>query len=120
MRKCLTCILCPSGCEIETEQEGKQVISIVGNLCPKGKEYAEQELMAPMRSIASLVKLNGGELPLVSVRLSKPIPKERLMDVMAEIKKQTLSAPTHIGQVVIVNVLGLNSNVIVTKNIKAE
>jgi len=120
MRKSLTCILCPNGCAIEAEQEGKQVISLSGNLCLRGEEYAEQELLTPLRSIASLVKLDGGELPLVSVRLTKPVPKDRLMDVMAEIKKQTLTAPTRIGQVVIANVLGLNSDVIVTKNIKAE
>jgi len=37
--------------------------------------------------------------------------------VMAEINKVTLAAPVHIGDVVIKNVLGLNSDVIVTKHI---
>ena len=120
MRKFLTCILCPNGCALEAEQEGKLLVSLSGNLCPKGREYAQQELTAPLRSIASSVKLQGGELRLCSVRLTKPVPKDRLMDVMAEIKKQTLTAPTRIGQVVIANVLGLDSDVIVTKEIKAE
>ena len=59
--------------------------------------------------------VTGGELPLVSVRLDKPIPKGRIFDVMRQIQKQRLTAPVQAGQIVIENVLGLQSNVIATK-----
>jgi len=36
---------------------------------------------------------------------------------MDEIKKIEVEAPTHIGQIVIENVLGLESDVVITKNI---
>jgi len=123
-----TCTLCPNGCEIEAEigtevgdKPGDGVIaSVRGNLCDKGRGYVEQEVSHPKRNIASSVLVDGGELPLVSVRLTAPIPKERIFDAMAEIRKQRLLAPIARGQVVIHDVLGLGSDVIATKSVEAS
>ena len=118
MKRTFTCIVCPNGCEMEAEYEGINVLSVTGHLCPKGKSYVTQELIDPQRTIATSVCVEGGVLPLVSVRTASAIPKDRIFDVMAEINKQILTAPVHIGDVVIENVLGLGSDVIVTKNIE--
>ena len=118
MKRTFTCIVCPNGCEIEAEYEGTEVLSVSGNLCPKGKTYVTQELVDPRRTIATSVRVLGGTLPLVSVRLTGAIPKARIFDVMKEIDRQTLTAPVRIGDVVIKNVLGLDSDVIATKNIE--
>ena len=118
MKRTFTCIVCPNGCEVEAEYEGTQVLSVTGNLCPKGKTYVTQELADPRRTIASSVRVQGGELPLVSVRLTSAIPKARIFDVMEIINRQVLTAPVHIGDVVVKNILGLDSDVIVTKNIE--
>ncbi|MBQ8081887.1 MAG: DUF1667 domain-containing protein [Clostridia bacterium] len=117
MKRTFTCIVCPNGCEIEAEYEGENVLSVTGNLCPKGRTYVTQELVDPQRTIASSVRVLNGELPLCSVRLTRAIPKDRIFDVMREINRQTLEAPTHIGDVVIQDVLGLGSDVIATKEI---
>ena len=117
MKRTFTCIVCPNGCEIETEYEGTQVFSVTGNLCPKGKTYVTQELVDPRRTIATSVRVLNGTMPLTSVRLTNAVPKDRIFDVMDEINRQTLTAPVRIGDVVIANVLGLGSDVIVTKNI---
>ena len=61
----------------------------------------------------------GGDLPLASVRLSGVIPKDRIFDVMAEIRKVEVTAPVHEGDVVIADVLGLGVDVIVTKDVEA-
>jgi len=118
MKRTFTCIVCPNGCEVEAEYEGTQVLSVTGNLCPKGKTYVTQELADPRRTIASSVRVQGGELPLVSVRLTSAIPKARIFDVMEIINRQVITAPVHIGDVVVKNILGLDSDVIVTKNIE--
>lgn len=118
MKRTFTCIVCPNGCEIEAEYEGTQVLSVTGNLCPKGKSYVTQELVDPRRTIATSVRVLNGTLPLTSVRLTSPVPKDRIFDVMKEINRQTLSAPVSIGDVVIRDILGLGSDVIVTKNIE--
>ncbi len=118
MNRVFTCILCPNGCEIEAAYEGENILSMEGNLCPKGKDYVTQELVSPMRNIATSVLLEGGELPLASVRLDRPIPKNKIFDVMEEIKNKRLKAPVSIGDVVIHDVLGTGADVIVTKNVK--
>ena len=117
MKRTFTCIVCPNGCEIDAEYEGNQVLSVSGNLCPKGKTYVTQELTDPRRTIATSVRVTGGDLPLASVRLTNAIPKNRIFDVMRELQRCVLPAPVRIGDVVIENVLGLGSDVIVTKNI---
>ena len=117
MKRTFTCIVCPNGCEIDAEYEGSRVISVTGNLCPKGKTYVTQELVDPRRTIATSMRVDGGELPLASVRLTSPIPKDRIFDVMAEINRHSLTAPVAIGDVAVPDILGLGSDVIVTKNV---
>ena len=73
-----------------------------------------------MRNIATSILVEGGEMPRASVRLSAPIPKAKIFDVMNEIRKVKRTAPVHEGEVVIENVLGLGSNVIVTRTVEAE
>lgn len=117
MLKEYTCIICPNGCEITAEIENQEILSLSGAKCKRGQEYVAQELTAPERTLSTSMLILGGTLPLASVRLSSPIPKERIFDAMEAIKKIQLEAPVCIGQVVIENVLGLKSNVIITKNI---
>lgn len=120
MKRTFTCIVCPNSCEITAEYEGSTIHRITGATCAKGEDYVRQELTDPKRTIATSVPVIGGELPLVSVRLDAPIPKAEIFRVMAEINRHTLTAPTVIGQVLIKNVCGLGSNVIVTKNVPVK
>ena len=117
-----TCIICPNGCDIraqieEREDGSRRICSVEGAACPKGRAYVEQELTDPQRNIATSVLVKGGILPLASVRLTAPIPKGRIFDAMAEIRKCTLTAPVESGTVVIHNLLGYDTDVIVTKDI---
>lgn len=118
MRKVYTCIICPNGCEIETEIVDGQVQSVRGNTCDKGADYVRREITAPMRTIATSVRVEGGELPLASVRLSAPVPKEKIFAVMEQVKRICLTAPVEAGTVVLPKVCGLDSDVIVTKQVK--
>jgi CxxC motif-containing protein len=112
------CIICPNGCDIVVTVEQEKILSVEGNLCPKGMGYVENELKCPMRTIATSILLEQGALPLVSVRLTAPIPKEKIFAVMEELKKIRLKAPVFLGEVVLKNILGLSSNVIITKNVE--
>jgi len=120
MLKEYTCIICPNGCDIKVKVEDGKILLMEGEGCKRGHEYVNQELTCPYRNIASSILLEGGMLPLVSVRLSNPIPKEKIFNVMAAIKKIRLKAPVYAGQVAIENVLGLGSDVIVTKYVEAK
>ena len=119
MKKQFTCIVCPNGCEIEAEVENGQVISVTGHTCPRGEQYVRQELTAPRRTIASSVLVKGGELPVTSVRLTKAVPRDMIFPVMDEIRKVVLTAPVKAGTIVLHNVCGLDSDVMVTKNVDA-
>lgn len=118
MMRTFTCIICPNGCEIQAQVKDDKIIAITGGLCPKGKVYVKSELTAPKRTIASSVVVEGGELPLASVRLTAPIPKERISDAMEEIRKIRLQAPVTAGTVVIGKLLGYDSDVIVTRTVE--
>ncbi len=114
-----TCIMCPQGCDISVELDGGEIASVTGNTCAKGEAYVTQEIENPMRNIATSVLIDGGELPLASVRLSGMIPKDRIFDVMGEIRKVEMPAPVHEGDVAIADVLGLGVDVIVTTDVEA-
>ena len=113
MTRSFTCIICPNGCEITAEYEGDTVYAT----CPKGDAYVRQELTDPQRNIATSVLVEGGELPLASVRLSRPISKKDIFRVMEVINTVRLQAPTAVGQVALADVCGLGADVIVTKNV---
>lgn len=72
-----------------------------------------------MRTLTSSISVKGGHLPLVSVRLDRPVPKDRLFDVMEVIRHTAVTAPVQIGDILISDILGLHSNVIATKNIRS-
>ena len=111
MRKTFTCIVCPNGCEITVEQEGEGY-RVSGESCPRGKTYVLQEMTDPQRTIATSVRVVGGDADLCSVRLTRPIPKARIMDAVREIHARVLKAPVRAGDVVIAGILGTDSDVI--------
>lgn len=45
----LICITCPKGCHL-TVDEGNDY-AVTGNSCPRGAEYARNELLHPVRMI---------------------------------------------------------------------
>ena len=109
----LTCIVCPRGCRLRINEE----MFVTGNACPRGEKYAIDELTNPTRTITSSIRVTNRPYTLVSVKTDKPIPKEKMFDVMQEIDKLSIEAPTQIGQIVKKNILGLDSNIVITKQI---
>ena len=112
----LTCIGCPIGCALTVQiREGDILVS--GNTCPRGEKYARDEITCPKRMVTSTVALEGGEISRVSVKTEMEVPKESIMDCMAEIRRARIHAPACIGDVVIANCAGTGVRVIVTKNV---
>jgi CxxC motif-containing protein len=114
----IICISCPKGCRITVQNRGEAITSIVGNDCPKGIKYAEEEFINPLRILPTTVKVIGGELPLVSVRTEKAIPKRLLLKAMAEIAEIEIKAPVKIGQAIKDDLMGTGVSLIATRNIK--
>lgn len=114
MKRNLTCIVCPLGCEIEAELDNGRVISVAGNSCKRGAEYAKNECTNPQRTVTSTVKCKNGAL--VPVKTDRTIPKSRVAECMAIINAASPDLPISIGDVIIENVFG--SNIVATANMK--
>ena len=70
----------------------------------------------PKRTICSTVKTAFSQCPVLPVRVSADIPKDKIFDVMEEINKVTVTEKIARGDVVIENVLGLGADVIATSS----
>lgn len=117
--KNFVCICCPIGCSLTArETDGK--IEVTGNNCKRGENYAVTELTAPVRTVTSTVKLEGGELPCAPVKTKDPIPKDRIFAALFEIKKAVIAAPVSIGDVALSNVAGTGVDAVVTRDIKKK
>jgi CxxC motif-containing protein len=113
----LTCVLCPVGCELEVGRDASGGLEVKGNQCEKGLPFAEEEVLRPMRNLATSVPVKGTAARMVSVRLSGTVPREMLFPVLAEIARLRPEAPVRRGQVLIANVLGAGVDVIATRTV---
>lgn len=122
MKKELTCIICPMGCQLEADCEpspdgGLSVLNVTGNTCPRGANYARSELTHPERTVTSTVALENGRYRRLPVITSGPVPKERIFDVMEQIHSVSVCAPVKIHDIIIKNVCGLGVDVIASRSI---
>lgn len=108
----LICINCPRGCVLRVNRENS-TLDITGNACPRGIEYANQELTNPVRVLTVLMRIDGLSTP-VSVKTDKPVPKDKILDCAKEIYQAHPKSPVHYGDVVLRNVCDTGCNVIVT------
>ena len=111
----LTCIICPLGCNIEVVVEGDKIISVKGCTCPRGEEYAVQEILSPKRTVMSVVKVRNGIFPTVSVKSDKPVPKEMIPQIMRELSKIEVDAPIRPGQIIVKNILNTGADIVATR-----
>jgi CxxC motif-containing protein len=116
----ITCIICPIGCEMTIDHKEGIITKIEGHQCKKGIGYAKEELFDPKRTLTTTMIVKDGELPLVSVKSNRPIPKERLFDVMDAISEIEVFAPVKIGDVLVENVMDLDADIVATKNVKSN
>ena len=114
MKKNLTCIECPIGCEIEVEIEDGKVISVKGNTCHRGKMYAENEVICPKRVVTSTVRAENGVM--VPVKTDKPIKKTEIFTVMKKINETTCVLPVKIGDILVENISD-DANLVVAGNV---
>ena len=115
----LTCIRCPMGCQLLVTVDGGEV-TVTGNTCPRGADYGRQEVTAPVRTVTSTVPVTGGEIPVVSVKTAGDVPKDKVSDVMRDIRSASVSAPVKIGDVIVRNAGGTGIDVIATKTVGNE
>ncbi len=115
----LICISCPMGCRMTVEKsDGEWVVK--GNTCPRGKEYAINEMTAPKRTVTTSVALVGGSDKTVSIKTDTPIDKALIFKALAELKNVEVKAPINIGDIIVENVLGSGVNFVATRKVNEK
>ncbi|MGN1180357.1 MAG: FAD-dependent oxidoreductase [Suilimivivens sp.] len=114
--KTLICIGCPNGCLVTVDTNSDGTLSVTGNICKKGEEYARNEVTAPKRTVTSIVKLWGGKNKVVSVKTREEIPKNKIDECMEIINHTVVQAPVRLGDVVIADVAGTGVDIVATSD----
>lgn len=120
MIKKFVCVQCPVGCKltVEIKDNENSIIKVEGNKCNRGIEYAKDEIEDPKRILTTSIKVIDGELPLVSVKTDKPIPKKYISTIMKIIKNYEIKAPIKRGDIIIKNIIDTDINIIATRTVE--
>lgn len=110
--KDLICIICPRGCHLHIDDNNK----VTGNFCPRGEKYAISEMTKPMRSFASFIRLESGEI--CSIKTDIQIPKEMIFPICEALKNVHPAHKLKIGDIVVENILETGANIVVTRGSK--
>ena len=116
MKKDFTCIVCPAGCRLSAERGDSGKISVSGNKCPKGSEYAAKELCDPERTVTAVVKTDSEELPFVPVRTDKAISRNLVSSLLKTIYSMNVKVPVRRGDVLIKDFRSSGVNVIFSRS----
>ena len=115
MTKELVCIVCPRSCRMQITTDGDET-NVSGNSCKRGRDFAVREMTDPRRTVCTTVRTSFPSVPVLPVRVSDTIPKDRIFDLMREVNGITVSKPVHRGDAVVKNILNLGVDLIATSN----
>ena len=112
----LTCIVCPLGCPLTVTLDGKNVVKVEGNTCPRGEKYAVAECVSPVRTLTSTVRTDRDGV-MLPVKSAAALPKDKIFDCMEAVNKAVAHLPVKIGDTVIADVCGTGIDIVATKNL---
>lgn len=120
----LVCITCPIGCHLSVERGDDGTLAVTGNRCQRGIRYANEELLAPKRTVsatARIVREAGAEaldaVARLPVRTSAPYPKEGVPGLLAAIYGLGVRLPVRRGDVLIHDFEGSGVDVIAARTL---
>lgn len=114
MKRHITCVICPVGCKISVRKKDEKY-EVTGNKCPRGQEYALNELVMPKRILTTSVRVLNGELPLASAKTTGPIDRALILEKMNLISRIAVEAPVKIGDVLIDDIDGEGTSLVATR-----
>lgn len=110
----LVCIVCPNGCRLSIDEEG----NAENAKCPRGVEFAKEEMTCPKRTVCSTVATVFPDFPVLPVRTSLPVPKTEIPELMRLIANVRLEKRLGRGEVIIENLFGTGSDLISTSSMR--
>ena len=143
--KDLICIMCPKGCHLKVDEE--HGYTVTGNRCPRGAEYGHNELKIPTLPLSapkaviscattissftpspasqrasatqlSTVRLRSKSACRLPVKTDGQIPKYMMEEAMRLLDKVEVTAPVHVGDVVVDNIFRTGVHFVATKTVE--
>ena len=100
MKKELTCISCPVGCRMTAEFQPDGSMTVSGNQCARGAQYARDELVDPRRVVTATCRTGSDIHPRMPVRSREPCPKNLIPSILEDIYRMQVALPVRQGDVV--------------------
>ena len=117
MKGQFTCVICPTSCVVNAEWNEIELQNTDHAQCKLAWDFVRSEIFDPRRMVTTTVRVEEGDLPLVSVKTEPPVPKGKVFEVMQHLAHVVVKAPVNIGDIVVADVLGTGSDVVATKKI---
>jgi CxxC motif-containing protein len=111
------------GCSLEVDESGGlDALSVTGNKCQRGAEYAAEEIRAPKRVVTATCAINGQVCGAVSVRrvpvkTAAPCPKGKISALLDDIYKVKITLPVKAGDVVIADWNGSRIDIVAARTL---
>ena len=116
MNKTLICITCPMGCRLSVSGNMDD-LKVDGGKCPKGVDYARNEITNPVRMVCTTVKIDGAIHPVLPVKTDKAIADKYKLDVVKAVKDITLKSPVKMGDIILADLFGTGVNIVAERDL---
>jgi CxxC motif-containing protein len=95
-------------------------ITVSGSGCGRGEAYARDEYLAPKRVITTTVRIEGGNIPLLPVIGTAPVPRELLGSCLKHLYGIKVTAPVRMGDVIVRGILGSGVDITAARSVYNE
>ena len=132
MERSLTCIVCPVGCSLLVKNaagEDLSALTITGNRCSRGIDYAQEEIRSPKRVVTATCGIafpqggSGSHRSLtaprrIPVKTTAPCPKEKIHELLGDIYRVKVSLPVKAGDCLIADWKGSGIDVVSVRTLE--
>ena len=119
LQKEYICINCPLSCDLTLTDENGE-LSVSGNTCKRGEDYAKNEYRNPVRMLTTTVQLENADSRLLPVISSGMIPKEMIQKCLECLYSISVTAPVKSGEIVYKNILDTGIDILAAKTVTGE
>ncbi len=113
----MICIVCPVGCHLQVTVDNDEV-KVTGNRCPRGEEYAREEILAPKRVVTATCRLENEQHPRLPVKTDAPLPFEHINELLDRVYELSLPTPIKTGDILIEDFKGTGVNLVASRSIE--
>lgn len=106
------CIVCPNGCCLQADDEG----NVHNAKCERGIRFAIEEMNCPKRTVCSTVVTAFEDFPVLPVRTSQEIPKEKIGELMEMLNGICVKQRLRRGEILVEHLFGTEADLISTSD----